>query len=171
MKEFFKGWRRKVGCVTLLMALFLTGMWIRSFKIFDNFWITSLQNRNSLSSSDGCIRLGHAHANEARVTKWDVKYDSHVIKRKAKSASNFTEHDFSRVAGDFYLKSATHNWGHYSDLVQTPGPPISVRLISAQVPYWSIVIPLTLLSAWLLISKSRVAKPKPITEPVPVEGS
>lgn len=30
------------------------------------------------------------------------------------------------------------------------------------VPYWSIVIPLTLLSAYLVLSKSRVSKPGPI---------
>ena len=32
------------------------------------------------------------------------------------------------------------------------------------VPYWSIVMPLTLLSAYLLLSKTRVAKPKTIVE-------
>jgi len=32
------------------------------------------------------------------------------------------------------------------------------------IPYWSIVIPMTLLSAWLLLSKPRVAKPDVISE-------
>lgn len=32
MREFFKGWRRKVGCVTLLMALLLAVGWVRSYQ-------------------------------------------------------------------------------------------------------------------------------------------
>lgn len=30
MREFFRGWRRKVGCVTLVMACVLTTGWVRS---------------------------------------------------------------------------------------------------------------------------------------------
>ena len=30
MREFFHGWRRKLGCVTLVMACVLLGMWGRS---------------------------------------------------------------------------------------------------------------------------------------------
>ena len=32
------------------------------------------------------------------------------------------------------------------------------------IPYWSIVIPLTLLSAYLLLTNPRVTKPKTIVE-------
>ncbi len=38
------------------------------------------------------------------------------------------------------------------------------------VPYWSIVIPLTLLSAYLLLSKPHKSTPKKITEPIANEG-
>ena len=30
MREFFRGWRRKVGCVTLVMACAITLLWLRS---------------------------------------------------------------------------------------------------------------------------------------------
>ena len=35
MREFFKGWRRKVGCVTLVIACAFTGAWLRSMFICD----------------------------------------------------------------------------------------------------------------------------------------
>ena len=30
MAAFFHGWRRKTGCVTLMMALLLMALWVRS---------------------------------------------------------------------------------------------------------------------------------------------
>ena len=35
MGDFFKGWRRKVGCVTLVMACGMATMWLRSFTTID----------------------------------------------------------------------------------------------------------------------------------------
>ena len=32
------------------------------------------------------------------------------------------------------------------------------------IPYWAVVLPLTLISAYLLLVKSRVAKPKNVSE-------
>jgi len=37
MREFFKGWRRKAGSMTLVMALALAGMWARSRVHEDTF--------------------------------------------------------------------------------------------------------------------------------------
>src|SRR4051794_19488286 len=38
MRDFFKGWRRKLGCVTLVMACVFMAGWVRSIGISD--WIT-----------------------------------------------------------------------------------------------------------------------------------
>ncbi len=35
MGDFFRGWRRKAGCVTLVMACLAAGVWVRSFLIVD----------------------------------------------------------------------------------------------------------------------------------------
>ena len=35
MREFFRGWRRKIGVVTLLMALVAMGGWVRSLYSVD----------------------------------------------------------------------------------------------------------------------------------------
>ena len=37
---------------------------------------------------------------------------------------------------------------------------------SRKIPYWSIVIPMTALSAFLLLSKPRKSTPKETTEPI-----
>ena len=39
------------------------------------------------------------------------------------------------------------------------------------IPYWSIVIPLTAISACLLLTKSRKSNQTKFTEPVPNEGA
>ena len=35
MGDFFHGWRRKTGCVTLVAALMLLGGWLKSLRSFD----------------------------------------------------------------------------------------------------------------------------------------
>ena len=39
------------------------------------------------------------------------------------------------------------------------------------IPYWSIVIPLTLISLWLLLSKPRQSNQKKTSEPVPEKAA
>ena len=44
MREFFKGWRRKMGCVTLLMVCALMGAWARSYSVFDSMQFTGIRS-------------------------------------------------------------------------------------------------------------------------------
>ena len=54
MGDFFKGWRRKVGCVTLMMAAGLTGMWIRTLGGHDTFEVRlGDEEYKVVSSTDG----------------------------------------------------------------------------------------------------------------------
>lgn len=39
MREFFKGWRRKVGCATLMMAVGIFCIWVRSTIRTDTLWM------------------------------------------------------------------------------------------------------------------------------------
>ena len=38
MRDFFRGWMRKAGCVTLVMACVLTSAWLRSFSGYEQLW-------------------------------------------------------------------------------------------------------------------------------------
>jgi hypothetical protein len=51
MKEFFQGWRRKLGVATLVMALVFIGCWIRGFYVEDWMFV-SFDNRTYLLRSD-----------------------------------------------------------------------------------------------------------------------
>ena len=44
MREFFCGWRRKAGCIALVMALALMAGWIRSYTLAD--WISWADNQH-----------------------------------------------------------------------------------------------------------------------------
>jgi len=37
MSEFFKAWKKKIGCVTLLMALVFIVGWVRSHEYMDSY--------------------------------------------------------------------------------------------------------------------------------------
>ena len=44
MRDFFKGWRRKVGCITLVMACLLISGWLRSLQSLEFVEFPSGQN-------------------------------------------------------------------------------------------------------------------------------
>lgn len=126
MKDFFHGWRRKVGIVTLVMACVVCGLWVRSFYIMD------------ILAAGGSTR-------------------QHVV-----------ESVNGRIWWTAYLEGA--EWEFSSTFVHRAFPPgyletILPRKMLAEVeggqfgqwiiPYWSITIPLTLLSAYLILWKPR----------------
>ncbi len=104
MGEFFKGWRRKAGLVTLAMALLLTVAWMRSCVTSDVIISHSQMPSTSFESCDGGLCC----------FQWT-------------DTSTAAQHRTSRQTLYF-------------------------------IPYWSLVLPLTLLSAWLLLVKPRKAK-------------
>jgi len=171
MGEFFKAWRRKIGLLTLVVACVFTAGWVRSYVILYTFEIVARKTKYSGSSMKGRIALYHDHADQARVIQTAVRRNSAVIATTTISEFEFTGNQLDIVVGEFYFKSGTDITGYYSDLLQTPGPPIPSYLIAAQAPYWSITIPLTLISLWLLLSKARRTNQKKITEPIKAEGT
>jgi hypothetical protein len=67
MREFFKGWRRKAGCVALVMAVALAGIWVRglvapkSVKIQVGHrihWLTTIDGRLIWESADKVHGMG-----------------------------------------------------------------------------------------------------------------
>jgi len=55
MREFVKGWRRKAGCVTLVMALAFTCLWVRTNVIVDRVHFTIGDRRHTIFSGLGGI--------------------------------------------------------------------------------------------------------------------
>jgi len=128
MGDFFRPWRRKAGCVLLVMALPLMALWVRSDILFDQIFVRG----NLLLSNSGCI-----------VWNWQGwgGPDSHITHWYSDTASPFSE--------DWYIGAD------------------GVRL-----PYWSIIIPLTLLSAVLILWPQRkLSRCDRVVEAGPTEGA
>ena len=140
MGEFFKGWRRKAGLVTLAMALLLTVAWMRSRFTYDAiaFDIGS-QQQLIISIEDS-------------ITWWSFPDEIDDGNWVSISPSEWTE-----AADDFAEVQAKLGFREWI------------------VPVWCMVLPLTLLSAWLILGKTRHSpKSRPIlldsadeTNPVP----
>jgi hypothetical protein len=136
MGDFFYGWRRKAGCITLMMASVVTAAWIRSLTNDDMF---EPLDRKYLISGDGSL-VWAAQADDVRMSFVDSWYDSlmgrpeiddpglHVnipwtcVKRIGSIGIDYGRHEFDIHA---------FNW--------------------LRMQYWTITSPLTLLSAYLIL--------------------
>ena len=114
MGEFFNGWRRKVGLVTLVIACLLATGWVRSCRYYDLIWIQDQNASYFVYSMDGTVSV------------WWL------------SGRRF-------VSSFGWVSSEITNWEERG----------------GHVSYWSLVLPLTLLSAWLILIKPRKAKGSP----------
>ncbi|MDB5345085.1 MAG: hypothetical protein JWP89_3462 [Schlesneria sp.] len=56
MQEFFHGWRRKTGAVTLAMACAISSVWIHSYFADDTLTIVATGGQHDLSSINGEFR-------------------------------------------------------------------------------------------------------------------
>jgi hypothetical protein len=139
MREFFKGWRRKVGCALLLFTVFTAAAWIRSFLIWDQFNVVMFGRRFTLSSELGEIQ-------------WEVLSDWRVRRRLPFWDAIASTKDDPQGAlidhenGDMFIR--------YSEL-KNMGPGFWQHWICLIASYWSFVVPLTLLSAWLTLCQPR----------------
>ena len=122
MGEFFQGWRRKAGCLTLALACVLTVAWMRSRVVDDRLQLAS----QTLISSAGSIA-------------WLSDPSGDVI-------------DWSSDPAD------------PDGVVFLLGYGRETRLIMS-LPYWSLVLPPTLLSAWLIwgARKAKGVRSLPLT--------
>jgi len=110
MGEFFKGWRRKIGVVSLVVACVFAAGWVRSYQRFDRFQSSS----HTFFSADGAFG----------EMAWTEKH---------------------------YLR----NGREFAETIPSP---------IWKCPHYVPTVPLVLLSAYLLLVKPRVAKPKIVGE-------
>jgi hypothetical protein len=140
MREFFRGWRRKAGCVTLLMACVLTGAWIRSLCTTNIVeFAKGTATTDIFYSFDGSLVWRKVHQEwpnvKASFREWD-----------AQPRSDYDFFDDDRI--QWLCRCCGTGIGEEVD-----GPKDwSIYVI---VHYSVVVIPLTLLSAYLILSKPR----------------
>jgi len=164
MREFFGGWRRKLGVVTLAMACLFAAGWVRSIWTEDRIHIPmkdddtivfgSAYGSLIVESWPDQVRFFHIDKSKARYPKWQHQ-----------SLGIIASEQFEWRTPEWRWRWNGFGYGHFP-LMQTKDA-ASFLL----VPYWSIVIPLTLVSAYLLLSKPRTSAPKAIVEPTAAEGA
>ena len=131
MGEFFRGWRRKVGVVTLVMALVAMVGWIRSG--FVDEWVAVCLGERTLF---------------VLVSTW-------------RGLSLESWPGMPPDSPPFLWRSNQHN----------PSDGLTPDDGQLRIPYCFIVIPLTLLSAFLLLTKPRKSIQKKTDEPIPEKAA
>lgn len=142
MWEFVHGWRRKAGCVSLVMACLTCAAWVRSISVIDNFYIPQRDSFYSLESVAGTFRVSRF---TPRMLEIPFQWNSNENIRTARiepwwEASVEWSWDF----GDFHAGVAT---------IQVNRDEMRYRLW--MIPYWSVILPLTVLSVYLILWKPR----------------
>jgi len=161
MGDYFRGWRRKTGVVTLLMALVSVGGWVRSYALMDELWFTEDPSPTQIfiESCAGRLRLFYVACNQ-EITGGNIYF-------WRSGSFEPAYRNFSGWGNPIIFDWRWQFLGFDVGRGQEETSPPSVSKVSFMfIPYWSIVIPLTLHSAYLLLSKPRKSTPTKITEPI-----
>ncbi len=147
--EYFKPLRRKIGCVTLVIACVVMGGWCRSLHFYNKLVFPVGAHAELLVvSTNQFVGVGFEFY-EGRPSEWDF----YEYKVEDTLPLNCTDEEKAcnplsyarRIEWTSHL-NAFWIGGNSSELP-------SYWLLEWSVPYWSIVFPLTVLSAYLLLSK------------------
>ena len=147
MLTFFPGWRRKMGVITLMLACVFMSGWVRSEISRDSAWIKT-GTRTTFVISSYCGKLQFTSQGDGKDESPSARFGWYSSKRSFIDDPLVSEWEYPL------------RMGHGVDLSTGSGASWRYWIFS----YWSIAIPLTLLCACLLLSKSRVAKPKTFAE-------
>ena len=151
MREFFNPWRRKIGAVTLVMACVFMAGWVRSRTTCDfmSFFSSDRRALHDLSST----RMGLMYIR----TDQDFTGQTKSI--------TFATRTWNLPPDTDYLSGAEMNWSidscgfRFGDNFHRSPQAIS-GITAWIIPYYVIVLPLTALSAFLLLFKPRQSTPK-----------
>jgi len=150
MGDFFHGWRRKTGCVLLVLALAFYTMWMRSLVLIDVLLLCGQHTRFVLASLDSRLSLSRIYPVDevALSINWGTfdyegsfgfRWDEDGIR------SSYDPYEGSRAAWRWdFLGFQVGAFD--SDILTT-------RTELCMIPYWAIVGFLSLLSTWLIIWK------------------
>ena len=171
MDDVFHGWRRKTGCVTLVAALIFLSGWVRSLSRFDvincplgNDFAIAIASWNDVLS----IRVGWDNDDPWTEFCWFESDDDNYGFVDSKSPDYRFEQPIPDGAGravSWYLLGAQHGIG-FSPLRQHS----YCRMLFLIVPYSSIVVVLTGISACLVLIKPGRSRQKKTIDPVAAQG-
>lgn len=190
MSQFFVGWRRKAGLALLVLALAFAGLWVRSYTYFESAYRYGSTTIHEVSSEYGhliwsCDRRSpkSSHRLNGVLYDWNSSYFPEMTSMspyELRDPLNQFDIDWQWKWGGFSFGSGTET-AQISDyclaLAASRDDPEKVsgfkntthllrhyfdRRAAWVVPYWSLVLPLTLLSGFLLL-----IQPKKLSRPTP----
>ena len=151
MGDFFHSWRRKAGCVPLVLAVLFTGAWLRSLRTHDRFdFYCGPHTTIRISSAGGAIgwERGTEDGTHELVSfrGWQSYFMSDQLYGVSELRTGQSGFDWKwrwDFLGFFFgegvqIVRCTDDFTEYEqwDL--------------SFFPYWCLVLPLTLISAWLV---------------------
>ncbi|MDB5348609.1 MAG: hypothetical protein JWP89_6986 [Schlesneria sp.] len=156
MRDFFYGWRRKAGCVMLGIALLFMGVWIRSRYIMETLTYISDEGRHSFSITPNGLEWARRTGSGQYLSPQFMNLSWETIELDDSDFESFPEPSMG------WETSWNYRWcGFRSGKFQLTagGPGLSIlygELARWAIPHWAMVIPLTLLSAYLILRKPRM---------------
>ena len=169
MSDIFQGWRRKFGLTTLLLALVFMSGWVRSLNTGDHL---SFPPEVRKTTSTSIIHLDELYS-ASGLMMWGRSFEE--------STDEINPNELrSRLAYPFWVTvSPTTNlddpqlkwrwrWCGFGICEYNDQRVVGVWESILVVPYWMITIPLTLISAFLILPRSR--KPTERTKEGPNEA-
>ena len=147
MSDFFRGWRRKFGVVTLVLAMVLIFWWVRSLFITD---VLCLREKNRFLEAYLFDIITVYSSDHVNVFASDGS--SLIWLRRKDRNPNDPSYSTYEASGDVLE--------HMIPQMNVSNP------VVVYVPYPAIVIPLVLISLWLLLSKPHKSNQKKLAEPI-----
>ncbi len=143
MGEFFKGWQRKLGCVTLVMSVTLLAGWLTSLVYHDDaYYPITRTNLVWAGSDDGILCIGYSVASTS---------DYYPL---IGGRSRFDHGDMHGLRNFIQKLRRILAIGNVGVFGQPDSPQIKTAYVVV-IPYWIAVPSLTGLSAWLILWKPR----------------
>jgi len=161
---YFKPLRRKIGIVTLLLACVFMGGWVRSsFFIEGVYFPLEMKRSASLESYASSIIWMSQHGSDSGPYP---EFHSRRI-------SDIDDRVFENPLFQWRWQLCGFGFGNTVDGPKQVGNQIVIvpQITLAVIPYWSINIPLSLTSLWLLLSKPCKSIQKKINEATNAEGT
>ena len=158
MGDFFHGWRRKTGIVTLLMACVFMAGWVATMNVL---WLFEFPSGKH-TFEQWAIFNGD-------VTRWMMNTESGPTQLMPLSFTRYWMEVRRNAPAEDSESGLIYHWQWY-------GFGVGHSVHADEDTFWnirfrSIIIPLTLLSAYLLLTKSCPTNQRKLAEPIPVEGA
>ena len=160
MGNFFHGWKRKLGIFTLVMACAFSAECLRSFRQSNIVCLrTGIHWQDVFGSLDGQLIVGYTYSPFG-----DLNQGNKFVTLFPPEMSAEWLEELDRV---WSCCGFSNYESPVPKLVFPSFEPTAARVWI--IPYWSIVIPLSLISTWLLLSKARESAHATTVEPIPIE--